>query len=165
MFWNFLRNLLGKANWFPMTNIWNFRQDSKKSDGCSAAGEKGFRAKLSRKTAGEKISELREKTWLPLFHLFGFSMEFAFTFQPSPFQFTLTARSTPARSQAENHPCHRPLNALEAVSYSGHQSPPVFCTNSWFFERIFLALSRRKYPARLSRKNSWSHDAKAVAVA
>ena len=78
---------------------------------------------------------------MPTFHLFGFSTELAFTFQPplSAFQLTFTARSSRTGSPL----CHCPSNALGAVSYLGHQSPPAAGTNSCIFSRnAFYPLMR-----------------------
>lgn len=83
---------------------------------------------------GEK-SQLRERTLLPAFHSFGSETGFAFTFQPSLYQFALTARSKGSFC-ARNHPCHCPPNHGRTVSYSGHRSPPVSRTNSNVFLRI-----------------------------
>lgn len=142
----------------------NFQNDLKKLEGCSAVGKKDFRKRKLPLIKARETLELREKIWLPAFHLFGFSTELAFTFQLSSFQLQLTAHNT-NHSRAKNHPRHHPSNALRIVSYLGLISPPVSCTNSCIFWKNIFTLSRKAYPAQLSRKLSWSHDTKALTVA
>ena len=85
------------------------------------------------------------KTWLPVFHLFVFSTKLAFTFQPSSFQLTLTARSTKAYCYTKNHLYHRSLITLGVVSCLGHKKSASFLYQflSFFKENLTYSYTRR----------------------
>ena len=74
--------------------------------------EKGINKQKLPLLTGER-QKLRERTWMPAFHLFGFETELAFTFQPplSAFQFAFTAQSRFV-PEAIRATAHRVLSGL-----------------------------------------------------
>src|SRR3989338_2120195 len=101
----------------------------------------------------EKDVEFRENTWLPSFHLFGFPIGLALTFQPSPFQYTLTVRRTPELSYTRPS-MSPPLKPSRTEFYSGHQSPLVSRTNSCSFLKEIVPTLMQGVPSIILKKNS-----------
>lgn len=58
----------------------------------------------------------------------------------------------PCCFHTENHLYHHPLNILRVEFYLRHKSLPIFCTNSYFFEKKLFILLCKAYPTQLSRK-------------